>query len=83
VDAVMCSLQGDLAKVTVVRHRALSVRVGVARLVRPKRNQLREIAMAKTIEFYVPSSFRKSIKWTPVQERGKLIEFSLIAKRSA
>lgn len=38
--------------------------------------------MAKIIEFYVPSNFRKNLKWTPVQERGRLIEFSLVTKRS-
>jgi hypothetical protein len=32
-------------------------------------------AMAKIIEFYIPSTFRKSEKWIPLAERGKIIEF--------
>ena len=43
----------------------------------------RSRAVAKIIEFYIPDNFRKNTKWAPVQERGKLIEFSLVAKRSA
>jgi hypothetical protein len=39
--------------------------------------------MAKIIEFYIPSNFRKNDKWIPPQERGKIIEFSLPAKKSA
>ncbi len=39
--------------------------------------------MAKVIEFYIPSNFRKNDKWIPPQERGKIIEFSLPAKKSA
>jgi hypothetical protein len=42
-----------------------------------------KIIMAKIIEFYIPSSFRKNDKWIPPQERGKIIEFSLPAKKSA
>jgi len=38
---------------------------------------------AKIIEFYIPSNFRKNDKWIPPQERGKIIEFSLPAKKSA
>ena len=32
--------------------------------------------VAKIIEFYIPSSFRRSSKWIPENERGKIIEFS-------
>jgi hypothetical protein len=39
--------------------------------------------VAKIIEFYVPSNFRKNTKTTPAHERGKLIEFSLVTKQSA
>ena len=31
--------------------------------------------MAKIIEFYVPNSFRKSERWVPPQQRGKVLEF--------
>lgn len=36
----------------------------------------RGVAVAKIIEFYIPSSFRKSEKWIPPKERGKIIEFA-------
>ena len=31
--------------------------------------------MAKVIEFYVPKSFRKPLKWAPQLQCGKVIEF--------
>jgi hypothetical protein len=39
--------------------------------------------MAKIIEFYTPSNVRKNDKWIPPEERGKVIEFILPAKKSA
>ena len=39
--------------------------------------------MAKVIEFYVPGNFKKKSKWVPPDERGKLIYFPEIAKKSA
>ena len=40
--------------------------------------------MAKIIEFYVPSRFRKKVsKWIPLEERGKVIPFDLPQKKSA
>ena len=40
--------------------------------------------MAKIIEFYVPSNFRKkTTKWIPAEERGKVIDFILAQKKSA
>jgi hypothetical protein len=39
--------------------------------------------MAKILEFYMPSNFRKNDKWISLQERGKIFEFSLPAKKSA
>ena len=40
--------------------------------------------MAQIIEFYVPSSFRKTAtKWVPPEQRGKVIPFDLIKKNSA
>jgi hypothetical protein len=32
--------------------------------------------MAKLIDFYIPSGFRKSAKWVPAKKRGKVIEFA-------
>jgi hypothetical protein len=40
--------------------------------------------MAKIIEFYVPSGFRKkATKWTPPEQHGKVIPFGLPQKKSA
>jgi hypothetical protein len=40
--------------------------------------------MAQIIEFYVPSSFRKTAtKWIPPGQRGKVIPFDLLKKKSA
>jgi hypothetical protein len=39
--------------------------------------------MAQIIEFYVPSSFRKTAtKWIPPEQRGKVIPFDLVARRN-
>lgn len=39
--------------------------------------------MAKVIEFYIPSSFRKNVKWVPAEQRGKVIEFPAPIEKSA
>ena len=39
--------------------------------------------MAKIIEFYVPSSFHKKVKWVPPAERGKVIEFFVPVRKTA
>jgi hypothetical protein len=39
--------------------------------------------MAKIIEFYIPQSFRKVSKWVPSAERGKVLAFSMAARKSA
>jgi len=40
--------------------------------------------MAKIIEFYVPTSFRKKAsKWTPQEENGRVLPFVLAEKKSA
>jgi len=33
--------------------------------------------------FYIPNNFRKSGKWIPQENRGKIIEFTLAAKKTA
>jgi len=38
---------------------------------------------AEVIEFYVPSHFRRKVKWIPLQERGKVIAFASPVKKSA
>jgi hypothetical protein len=39
--------------------------------------------MAKVIEFYVPARFRKVLEWMPQQQRGRVLEFSVVQKRTA
>jgi hypothetical protein len=39
--------------------------------------------MAKIVEFYIPQSFRKVAKWMPPNERGKVLEFPMAARKSA
>jgi hypothetical protein len=39
--------------------------------------------MAKIIEFYIPNNFPKNAKWIPRENRGKLMEFTPAAKRTA
>jgi hypothetical protein len=40
--------------------------------------------MAKIIEFYVPTNFRKKpSKWVPPEQLGKVIQFSSPQKKSA
>jgi hypothetical protein len=43
----------------------------------------KEVAVAKVIEFYSPNSFRKTLKWVPELQRGKIIEFCPQTKKSA
>ena len=46
-------------------------------------SEIRGRVVAKIIEFYIPSSFRKSGKWIPPKERGKIIEFAPETKKTA
>jgi hypothetical protein len=39
--------------------------------------------MAKVIEFYIPETFRKPVKWIPESQRGKVIEFRPQLSKSA
>jgi len=41
------------------------------------------MTVAKVIEFYIPNTFRKSMKWVSSGQRGKIIEFASQAKKSA
>jgi hypothetical protein len=31
--------------------------------------------MAPVIEFYIPTGFHKRVKWIPLAQRGKVVEF--------
>jgi hypothetical protein len=46
-------------------------------------HKLKEMVMAKVIEFWVPKNFRKPLQWRPPQQRGKVIEFCSQSKKSA
>lgn len=39
--------------------------------------------VADVVEFYIPSTFQNRLKWTPPEQRGKLIDFCMPAKKSA
>ena len=43
-----------------------------------------EAVMARVIEFYIPTNFRRNVASVPPQSQpGKVIEFCLLAKKSA
>lgn len=44
---------------------------------------VKEVAAAKIIEFYVPRTFQRQLKWVPKLQRGKLIEFYPRTRKSA
>jgi len=48
-----------------------------------EKDEIKEIVMAKVIEFYVPNNFRKPLKWIPVLHPGKIVEFGSQTKKSA
>jgi hypothetical protein len=48
-----------------------------------ERNEIKEVVMAKVIEFYVPRNFRKPLKWAPQLQLGRVIEFCSLSKKSA
>lgn len=39
--------------------------------------------MAKVIEFYIPNRFQNKVAWVPPHNRGKVIEFCPLVKKSA
>jgi len=41
------------------------------------------MTVAKVIEFYIPGTFRKSVKWVSREQRRKIIEFASPIKKSA
>lgn len=38
-------------------------------------------AMARVIQFYVPTSFQRKVKWVAPQQRGKIIQFQREVKK--
>ena len=49
----------------------------------PQKDEIKDMVMAKVIEFYVPNNFRKPLKWIPVLHPGKIVEFGSQTKKSA
>jgi hypothetical protein len=47
------------------------------------RARLGEVVMTKVIEFYIPKNFRRPMKRDPEIQRGKLLDFCALAKKSA
>ena len=45
--------------------------------------EIKEIAMAKVIEFYIPARFRRPLKAAPQAKVGRIIEFYLPTRKSA
>jgi hypothetical protein len=45
--------------------------------------EIKDVIMAKVIEFYIPTRFRRPLKAAPPVQFGKLVEFCLPTKRSA
>jgi hypothetical protein len=90
VDEVMCRMQGAYKKAAIVRFRPLPMRMGMAGA-RKRRTEMTRRGLASSeakpvtnvVEFYIPTTFRKRLKVTFQQGRGKLIEFRPPARKSA
>jgi hypothetical protein len=66
------------------RFERIAARVlGILTMITVSRVWAKEVAMAKIIEFYIPKNFRKSLKWVPELQRGKILEFCPETKKSA
>ena len=85
-------MQGTPKKTAIVRFGALSMRMGVAGIWSlpsgpvpsgNERSNAGDQPMDNVVEFYIPNTFQKRVKWTPPERRGKVIEFYQPAKKSA
>jgi hypothetical protein len=72
-------------RMTAIRRKIVRFALRVIRIMKmitvPSVNE--EVAMAKVIEFYIPRNFRKSFKWVPELQRGRVLEFCPQTKKSA
>jgi hypothetical protein len=57
--------------------------IGMLKLIPVQRIGTGGVAMSKVIEFYIPTSFRKPMKWVPAIDRGRIIEFCPQTRKSA
>ncbi len=72
MDAMLSGVQAVSKKAQTQRSHSLRVRLGMV------------TDMAKVIEYYIPEGFRKkSGKWIPPDQRGKIIQFPATLKKSA
>jgi hypothetical protein len=62
---------------------AITRGLGVFKLIADPTAWIKEVAMAKVIEFYIPKDFRKPLKWVPEVQRGKILEFCPQTRKSA
>lgn len=92
MDAIMRGVQGAPEKAAIVRFGALSMRMGVAGIwvvpsgldpIGDQRSKTGDRPVAILVKFHVPNTFRKPVRWTPLEQRGKVIEFHLAAKKAA
>ena len=93
VDEIMRGVQNTPKETEAKRFNPLSVWMGVAWLFGKKvghkpacngrTNDLKDGPVARVIEFYIPTRFPKRVKWVPLLQRGKVIEFSLPPKKFA
>lgn len=87
----MRGVQSPSEETQIERFPPLSVRVGVAwlvgflaRLYLGRRTEnVKDAAVAKVIEFYIPIRFSKRVKLLPPEQRGRVIEFRLPTQKSA
>jgi hypothetical protein len=64
-------------------ERIVSRVLGIMKVIAILRPRPKEVAMAKVIEFYIPKAFRKPSKWIPEVQRGRILEFCPLTKKSA
>lgn len=70
--AMLFGVQAGFEKAQTLRSHSLRMRLGMV------------TGMAKVIEYYIPETFRKkSDKWIPPDQRGKIIQFPTTVKKSA
>jgi hypothetical protein len=64
-------------------ERIAATGLGILRTITVSRVWAEKVAMPKVIEFYIPKNFRKSYRWVPEPQRGKILEFCAQTKKSA
>jgi len=66
------------------RLRGTAARIlGVFKAIAVLGGWIKEVAMAKVIEFYIPKNFRRPMKWVRELQCGRILEFRTQTKKSA